>query len=184
MKSIKITIDGKTYNSLEEVPEEMRSRYANMMQRAQSMMDGNHGPFSGEGPLSRFSVDGPSEGGKHTVSFSTMTSTININGKTYERLEDFPEDVQRANPDLVRHLTRESYGGDMAGLSPFNPDEALPLNDFDEVGSDRRRIKASLKNHPLEKDKTPVDTKNLIASLAGIIALLLVAILVVLIMHS
>jgi cation transport regulator ChaB len=180
MKTIKITIDGKTYHSVEEVPEEMRARYADMMQRAQAMAEGDRGPFSIEGPRLRFTVDGPDNESTHNFSFSTSSSFIKINDKTYDRVEDIPDDVRRANPDIVRNLTNATFG---TGMESADLEKPLPTEDFEETADARRRIKASLKYHPLEK-KTPVDTKNLMATLAGIIALLMVAILVMLVLHG
>src|SRR5438477_12565478 len=88
--STKITVNGRTYQSVDEMPPDARAQY----ERAMSMLadrDGNGVPdaFEGKGP------DTLTAGvGKGTVSVTTTMRRFVINGKNYDRWEDIPEDLR------------------------------------------------------------------------------------------
>ncbi|MBX3036314.1 MAG: hypothetical protein KF758_05310 [Anaerolineales bacterium] len=77
-----IHFNGKTYNSLEEMPLEMRQAY---QQIADMMIDknGNGIPDFLEGDIV-----------KNISNIYTTASTINFNGNTYDNFNQLPTDVQ------------------------------------------------------------------------------------------
>lgn len=99
MKSKLIIIDGRTYNSMDEMPPDIRAQYEEALRNArrdhQSMLDlGNIDPFAaptGEGRSEAFgnivTVQGSSADMMNVAKFI-------VNGQTYDSLDQLPPEAR------------------------------------------------------------------------------------------
>jgi hypothetical protein len=81
----RIQVNGKTYSSVDEMPPDVRQQYEQAMQSMMVDRDGNGVPDILEHPKSIGGVT--SVGSKHF-------QQISVNGKTYDRLEDVPQEFR------------------------------------------------------------------------------------------
>jgi hypothetical protein len=83
----RITVNGKTYKSVDEMPPDIRREYEQTMQKMMADRDRNGVPDILEHPSSNTGV----------ASFGTkQLDQISVNGKTYNRLEDVPQEFREA----------------------------------------------------------------------------------------
>jgi hypothetical protein len=83
----RIKVNGKTYKSVDEMPPDVRRQYEQAMQRMMADRDRNGVPDILEHPSSSTGV--ASVGTK-------QFDQISVNGKTYNRLEDVPQEFREA----------------------------------------------------------------------------------------
>ena len=84
----RITVNGKTYKSVDEMPPDVRRQYEEAMQTMMADRDGNGVPDILEHPGAATGI---------TSSFGTKhVEHISVNGKTYNRLEDVPPEFRDA----------------------------------------------------------------------------------------
>ena len=83
----RITVNGKTYSSVDEMPPDVRRQYEQAMQSAMADRDGNGVPDIFEHPTSAGSATSV---GVNSVQHFT------VNGKSYDRIEDVPAEFRHA----------------------------------------------------------------------------------------
>jgi len=95
MNPKKIVIDGKTYSSVEEMPEDVRQKYELALQ-ALSDTNGNHVPDVLENILLDEDKDGQPDILKNVGVTTHVTSHMKIivNGKEFNRMEDLPPEAR------------------------------------------------------------------------------------------
>jgi hypothetical protein len=86
--STRITINGREYNSVDEMPPDVLAIYEQSMSMLADR-NGNGIPDIMEGGNVKIT------GGENFKMISAVSRKITVNGKSYERLEDLPADLQQ-----------------------------------------------------------------------------------------
>ena len=116
MNQKRIVINGKTYNSVDEMPEDARRDYENAMRNFDKNQNGMPGALEGMAsvPGSRVNV--------------INTAKIIVNGQVYDSVEQLPPDVRAKYEQAMGALDANKNGiPDFAEGMMRSPDQGLPI---------------------------------------------------------
>jgi hypothetical protein len=122
--SKKITINGQQYNSIDEMPPEVRALYEQSMSILADR-NGNGIPDIMEGGNVKIT------GGENFKMISAVSRKITVNGESYENFEDLPAEVKEKFRE-ARIRTQEALGGPAPTTMPRRqfPAVATPREGF------------------------------------------------------
>src|SRR5512146_1262513 len=95
MNQKRIVIDGKVYNSMDEMPEDLRQRYLEAMSKLDKNNNGKLDMLENMNALFEDqNKDGLSDAFDNLLSNVVTTSKVVVNGKEYNGMEDLPPEVR------------------------------------------------------------------------------------------
>jgi hypothetical protein len=108
-----IVIDGKTYNSVQEMPAEVRARYEQAL-RILRGQDGNRVPdvLEGINPLADADRDGVPDRLENTAGAPLLTSSIQVlvGGQEYNGIDDLPPEARAKYEQVMGALDANRNG--------------------------------------------------------------------------
>lgn len=113
MKPKVIVIDGKTYNSVDEMPSEIRQKYERAMR---TLGDANHNrvpdAFEGANIFADQDKDGIPDVFENLAAQSTSVSSMKIiiDGKEFNRVEDLPPDARARYEEAMGNMDANRNG--------------------------------------------------------------------------
>ena len=113
MKSNLIVIDGKTYNSVDEMPPDVRQKYEQAMK---SLKDEKRNGFPDQFESVSILKDQDGNGipdifeGNTTTQISTTSTRIVVNGKEYGSIEELPPDARIRYEQAMGEMDRNRNG--------------------------------------------------------------------------
>jgi hypothetical protein len=112
----KIVIDGKVYNSVDEMPPDVRSQYEAAMRNFDKNQNGTPDLLENMNPFADQNKDGVLEVFENMPAFqgsvgTTMQSTkIIVNGQTYDSVDQLPPDVRAKYQQAMGNLDATGNG--------------------------------------------------------------------------
>ena len=113
MRSNLIVIDGKTYNSVNEMPPDVRAKYEQAMK---SLKDENRNGFPDQLESVNILKDQDGNGipdifeGTSSTQISTTNTKIIVNGKEYESIEELPPDARARYEQAMGNMDKNQNG--------------------------------------------------------------------------
>ena len=161
---IKIKVNGREYDRLEELPPEVRRFYDEALRRlgpAFADQDGNGIPDIAEGKAAAGSPSG-------------MPNPIVVDGRTYASVDEMPPDVRRKYEDTLRFQ--------LASVVPNLPAKAVFKIAFSLIKPEFRLKSGSTpadpSNAPIEPPSAESGIRNWLVLLAALVAALILAFVV------
>ena len=174
MKSNFIVIDGKTYNSVEEMSPDVRAKYEEAMQnlKTQKVMD----------VLGDKNQNGVPDIFENMPAANTTSTSMNIvvNGKTFSSIEDLPPEVRVKYEKAMGALDKNQNGipdfmeGMMNMPNPASPTQNPPAT-MNSIPSQSFQFDQD-KPIPASPITTPDTTNGWLLALTGAFILLLCAV--------
>jgi len=93
MKQNIIVIDGKTYKSVDEMPEDIRGKYEDAMRNLDKNQNGMPDLLESQNPFADQNKDGRPDVFDGLVSNVMSSTRIIANGKTYNSLDELPPEI-------------------------------------------------------------------------------------------
>lgn len=113
MNPKRIVIDGKTYNSVDEMPEDVRRRYEQAMSSLKDQ-NGNHIPdiLESSNMLADQNRDGVPDILENTSGANLIRKSIKVlaDGKEYNSLDDLPPEARAKYEQAMRMIDKDGNG--------------------------------------------------------------------------
>ncbi len=180
MNPKRIVIDGKTYNSVDEMPEDVRKQYEQAMS---SLKDQNENripdPFENNNMLADKNGNGIPDILENMTGAPIVGSTVKVvvNGKEVNSLEDLPPDVRAKYEKAMGALDANQNGipDFVEGMmGTVRPQTATPVSAATNFGIESPRP-ASSTPIPVSPTITPDTSNGWMLALLGLVLLLLCA---------
>ncbi len=111
MNQKRIVIDGKVYNSVDEMPEELRQRYLEAMSKLDKNNNGKLDMLENMNALFEDqNKDGMPDAFDNLMSNVVTTSKVVVNGKEYNGMEDLPPEVRAKLAQAMGKLDANQNG--------------------------------------------------------------------------
>ncbi len=176
MNPNKIVIDGKTYNSVDEMPEDVRRNYEEAMRNVGSAPPNPSNPIQS---LNNIFADTNNNGmpdimEQHVMNLPGGTAFV-VNGQTYNKLEDLPPEARARYEQAMDKIDKNKNGipDFVEGISnlmgkPAQP--AIPTSSFPQADTTRHASRAPISNSPA----IAPDTSNGLMLVLGVVFVLMV----------
>lgn len=186
MRSRRIVIDGKTYNSIDELPEDLRQKYEEAMRKLDQNQNGIPDILEGGNLFTDQDQNGVPDAFEAIASITGNPKILNaakilVNGQAYDNLDQLPPEV-RAKYELAMSKLDANHNGVpdfMEGRMNLQPnsqtssssmmDDAIGRQADQNIFATPTPPPASFNPTPASSTIEPESTGNWIAAIAGIV---------------
>ncbi len=114
MKSKRIVIGGKTYNSVEEMPEDVRQKYEEIMRRLDQNQNGIPDVLEGGNLFADNNQNGMPDAFEQLAALAIQSKMLSaqftVNGQTYESLDQLPPELRAKYEQAMSRLDANHNG--------------------------------------------------------------------------